>query len=537
MTLESARLSLPDLGVPRRGELTLVRVRLARRIRFDDLVGEAAERRSPCLLESASRDSTARFSYLACESDGQLAATGTTVRYTPGGDESATRELHDTDPFDALRDLVGSATIDRTDAGPDAPPFVGGVVASLGYDLRCRLERLPARHGPSGVSDLHAAVYRRGFVFDRRAGVIEAWGALADGESSSEFRDWVRGFVEHASMRARAGRGGASVETRFGATGRARSESSRFGTDAETSIECEGIALSQLSDETARAPQSDFDREAYLAMVERAREYIRAGDIFQVNLAQRFRAPLRGRAIDLYRALRRASPESFCAYFAIGDAVLLSASPERFVRVVGRRVETRPVKGTRPRGADWSSDACEARTLLTSEKDRAELAMIVDLERNDLGRVCIPGTVRVLEDRVLESHACVHHLVSTVVGELRENIDRIDVLRAAFPGGSITGAPKIRAMEIIDELERAPRGPYTGSLACFGFDGTLDSSVLIRTATVADGVVSFHAGGGIVIDSDPEAEYEETLHKVRGWFEALRGDREAPDGPARLDRR
>ncbi len=295
--------------------------------------------------------------------------------------------------------------------------------------------------------------------------------------------------------------------------------------------------MSRLVHDDSAAPQSDFDRAAYLATVERAREYIRAGDVFQVNLAQRFRAPLRGRAIDLYRSLRRASPESFCAYFATGDAVLLSASPERFLRVVGRRVETRPVKGTRPRGEDWSSDARQARTLLASEKDRAELAMIVDLERNDLGRVCVPGTVRVVEDRVLESHACVHHLVSTVVGTLRDDVDRVDLLRAAFPGGSITGAPKIRAMEIIDELERAPRGLYTGSLACFGFEGTLDSSILIRSASVADGIVSFHAGGGIVIDSDPEAEYEETLHKVRGWFEALRGMGGAPHGSAPMDRR
>ena len=193
-------------------------------------------------------------------------------------------------------------------------------------------------------------------------------------------------------------------------------------------------------------------------------------------------------------------------------------------------METRPIKGTRPRAADPVLDRENAHELVTSEKDRAELAMIVDLERNDLGRVCEYGSVRVEEDRVLESHSHVHHLVSTVVGKLAEPHDAVDLLRAAFPGGSITGAPKIRAMEIIDELEATPRGPYTGSLAYLGFDGRMDSNILIRSILVQDGEVSFHVGGGIVADSDPEAEYEETLHKAKGSLEALCGDEKLDSG-------
>ena len=267
--------------------------------------------------------------------------------------------------------------------------------------------------------------------------------------------------------------------------------------------------------------RSTFTHRGYLTAVARVREYILAGDIFQANLSQRFEVDLAEAPLDLYQRLRRTNPAAFGAYFNVGEFQILSVSPERFLRLSGRNVETRPIKGTRPRGLGPMHDALLGRVLAESDKDRAENVMIVDLLRNDLSRVCRPGTVRVPELFALEQHPTVHHLVSTVVGELEPNTDAVDLLRATFPGGSITGAPKVRAMEIIAELEPTRRGVYCGSLGYLATSGVMDTSIAIRTAIVRNGVVYFQAGGGIVADSDPEAEYRETLDKARGIIRAL----------------
>jgi para-aminobenzoate synthetase component 1 len=219
--------------------------------------------------------------------------------------------------------------------------------------------------------------------------------------------------------------------------------------------------------------------------------------------------------------LRTCNPAPFAGYFDLGDFALASASPERFVRLVEGRVETRPIKGTRPRGATPADDARRRNELLASAKDRAENVMIIDLLRNDLGRVCRYGSVQVEAVCRLESYATVHHLVSEVRGQLRPGLGAIDLLRATFPGGSVTGAPKIRAMEIIAELEPTARGPYCGCLGYVGFDGTMDTNILIRTFTAGRGWVQFPVGGGIVADSEPETEYQETLHKAAGLLRAL----------------
>jgi para-aminobenzoate synthetase component 1 len=264
-------------------------------------------------------------------------------------------------------------------------------------------------------------------------------------------------------------------------------------------------------------------RETYLAAVRRAVEYIHAGDAFQVNYAHEFQATYRGEPLELYLRLREANPAPYGAYLDLGrENAVLSTSPELFLRVRGHEVLTRPIKGTRPRGADAESDRRLRDELRKSEKDAAELAMIVDLERNDLGRVCAPGTIRVVSDAEIESYATVHHRVAEVRGEMEEGYDRADLLAATFPGGSITGAPKVRAMEIIDELEAGRRGPYTGAIGIFSDDGNMDLNIAIRTAVLARGRVRVHVGGGIVADSLPEAEYEETLAKGRGIFEALK---------------
>jgi para-aminobenzoate synthetase component 1 len=268
--------------------------------------------------------------------------------------------------------------------------------------------------------------------------------------------------------------------------------------------------------------RSSFTHERYLQVVARVREYILAGDIFQANLSQRLEAPYDGDPWALYQRLRLRNPAPFAAYLEAPGLAVLSASPERFLRIeTDGAVETRPIKGTRPRGIGPEHDAHLGRALVESEKDRAENLMIVDLLRNDLSRVCRPGSVRVPELFALEHFTTVHHLVSTVVGRLAPGVDAIDVLRATFPGGSITGAPKVRAMEIIAELEPSRRGVYCGSIGYLSVTGAADFSIVIRTFLARHGNMYFSAGGGIVADSEPEAEYLETLDKARALIGAL----------------
>ncbi len=261
---------------------------------------------------------------------------------------------------------------------------------------------------------------------------------------------------------------------------------------------------------------------AYVAAIARIRDYIAAGDVYQVNFTRRFTTPFAGSAAALHSRLRALSPAPHAAFLDFGDFQLVSSTPERLLRVSGRTVETRPIKGTVARAADPAADAQNRARLFASAKDQAELLMIVDLARNDLGRVCSPGSVRVAARHDLETYATVHHLVATVRGELAPGRDRFDALRALHPGGSITGAPKIRAMQIIAELETVRRHAYTGALGYLGYDGDADLAIAIRTVTCSRGLASYHVGGGITWDSDAAAEYEETLHKGRAMHAALR---------------
>lgn len=267
----------------------------------------------------------------------------------------------------------------------------------------------------------------------------------------------------------------------------------------------------------AFAPGLDLDR--WIRLVRRAHDYIAAGDIYQVNLTHTLAAPWTGDAAAFYPRLCAASPAPFSCFLRLGDTSVLSASPECFLDIDGARIVTRPIKGTRPRGAD---DQAAARELLASPKERAELVMITDLERSDLGRVCRYGSVRVTGLCELETFAQVHHLVSTVEGLLRPEVTPVQAVRACYPGGSITGAPKKRAREIIAELEPVPRGIYTGALGFFRADGRAVFSIAIRTLVVRDGRATYGVGAGIVADSDPVPEYKETLHKAAGLLAALR---------------
>jgi para-aminobenzoate synthetase component 1 len=266
---------------------------------------------------------------------------------------------------------------------------------------------------------------------------------------------------------------------------------------------------------------SNFERASYEAAVRKAIEYVHAGDCFQVNLSQRLLAPLREHPLELYGRLRKLNPAPFAAYFDLGDFQILSASPERFFRLTNREVETRPIKGTRPRGKTPAEDRELIDDLSNNPKDRAENVMIVDLLRNDLGKVCEYGSVRVPQVCEVESFQYVHHLVSMITGKLRSGVGPLELIAATFPGGSVTGAPKVRAMEIIAELEPTARGPYCGCLGWIGFDGSADMNILIRTFTAGRGWLQFPVGGGIVADSDPAREYEETLHKAAGLLKAL----------------
>ena len=396
------------------------------------------------------------------------------------------REERRGNPFDILGELLEGYSLEPY----PLIPMVGGAVGYFSYDLCHFLEHLPSQ----AIDDLH---------------IPECYFA---------FYDLVT-VVDHLEGK-----------TYIASTGFSELEGGRRGRKAKERLEVlkERLSITPLSSPTpvrsnliGVALRANFSRYEYLKAVEKVREYIAAGDVFQVNLSQRFEAELEMSSYQLYRRLREINPSPFAAYLNFDEVTILSASPERFLRVQGDWVETRPMKGTRPRGKSPAEDEALARELLNSIKDRAENIMIVDLERNDLGKVCCFGTVKVRELLTLEKYATVFQLTSTVEGRLRPDKTRIDLIKACFPGGSITGAPKVRAMEIIDELEPTRRGIYTGSIGYLSFSGEMDLNIAIRTILVKGSKAYFQVGGGIVYDSDPEAEYQETLDKAKALFQAL----------------
>jgi len=402
----------------------------------------------------------------------------------------------------------------RTESIDGLPPFQGGAAGYLAYDWGLTLERLPApRFDDLGLDDAVIGLYDWVLAWDHTA--AKAW-LISTGIPAAADRSAARAAERAEMVKEWLSRGCRPSGLQQGGPEN-RSEDRQPRTDERAPsypVDGEG------------ALRSSFARADYLDAVGRVREYIYAGDIFQANLSQRFEGPLALPPWEFYRTLRRVNPAPFGAFFDVPGAPVLSTSPERFLRVsAGGHVETRPIKGTRARGVGPEHDAALGQALTESAKDRAENLMIVDLMRNDLSRVCAPGSVRASELFALERYATVHHLVSTVVGQLEAGYDAFDLLRAAFPGGSITGAPKLRAMEIIAELEPSRRGVYCGSLGYWSTTGEMDTSIAIRTAVVRDGRIYFSAGGGIVADSDPEQEYRETLDKVRATIDALAAER------------
>ena len=438
----------------------------------------------PALLDSAATDASyGRYSILACRpvevlTLDQGVLTDRAGRVLASGAEEVWAQL-----TEALRPVAAKA--------PQCP-YSPGWIGYVGYEVGRLIERLPGRAATdTNLPDLRLAFYDAIVLHD----AVENAAKL----------------VELKYRQTPPAGAGAGAELLTGIL-----------TASPPISHPAGLASAAR---TSHPPTSNFTPDQYRQAVARCVEYVAAGDIFQVNLSQRFEFPQAPPPRTTYRMLRRRNPASYSAYMEFTrqgrPCAVLSSSPELFLRVRDRRVITRPIKGTRARVGDPQADAAARAELLASAKDNAELAMIVDLLRNDLGRVCRYGSIRVIEPSTLETYPTVFHLVATVEGVLREDIGPAQLLRATFPGGSITGAPKIRAMEIIDELEGLARGVYTGCLGIVCADGNCEWNIAIRTMVYDDGRALVQAGGGIVADSQPDDEYDETLHKARALLEAV----------------
>jgi para-aminobenzoate synthetase component 1 len=450
---------------------------------------EAFAHRPYCFFLDSGMDpgKLGRYSFLGSDPFLVMRSRGDIITLVSDGKEETRRG----NPFDVLGELLDAYTLD---IGDYPVPFIGGAVGYFSYDLGRFIERLPS----TAIDDLQLPECYLGF-YD----TVVAHDHLVG-------RTYVisTGFpeLEEEKRLARAKERLLELKSRI--------------------LLSPPPPLNEFYLPEKVLVKSNFSHDDYLKAVATAREYICAGDIFQVNLSQRLEAEIGMPPHELYRRLRKINPAPFASYFGFEGVSVVGASPERFLKLTGDRVETRPIKGTRPRGRTPEEDRGLAAQLLASVKDRAENVMIVDLERNDIGRVCRYGSVEVTELAILETYPTVYHLTSTVVGRLSEGKDRIDLLKATFPGGSITGAPKVRSMEIIEELEPTRRSVYTGSLGYLGFNGDMDLDIVIRTILLKGNRVYFQVGGAITYDSDPESEYIETLDKGRAMILALQ---QSPD--------
>jgi para-aminobenzoate synthetase component 1 len=424
-------------------------------------------------LDTALPGPRARFSILACEPSLVLRSGHETVNVSHADGRIENRAVQD--PLDAIRELLE----DRACEALPGLPFAGGAIGWLGYESGAVREgvTLPPSPGSPTLPTACFGFYDAALVYDHTTSRIH----LLAREPSALAR--LRALVSQPTS----------------------------------------PAWCHAPGDTAVGVQPDLGAADFATAVARIRAYIAAGDVYQVNFTHRFTSPFAGPAAALYARLRSLSPAPHSAYLDFGDHQIVSSTPERLLRIHRGRLETRPIKGTIARLADPAADDAQRARLLASAKDQAELLMIVDLARNDLGRVAAPGSVRVEARHELEIYATVHHLVATISAQLAPGRDRFDAIRALHPGGSITGAPKIRAMQIIAELEPEPRQAYTGALGYLGDDGDVDLAIAIRTITCANGLATYHVGAGITWDSDPKAEHEETLQKGRAMRRALDG--------------
>ncbi|MBK1695252.1 aminodeoxychorismate synthase, component I [Chromatium weissei] len=406
-----------------------------------------------------------------------LSADPLTTLVTHGGNtriRSARGErISQADPLALVGEILGAPRTNTTEL-----PFIGGAIGYFGYDLARRLRRLPSRaQNTENIPEMAIGFYDWALVVDH-----QEQSAHLVGTNSARLAHYAAQFAH-----------------------------------AETTVNTQHSMRYRVREPV----RTNMTRAQYLAAIARIQRYLVAGDCYQVNLARRFAVEADGDPWNAYQRLRVLNPAPFSAYFAPAECQVLCSSPERFLQVRNGMVKTQPIKGTCPRSSHASHDEQLAQTLQRSPKNRAENLMIVDLLRNDLGQVCIPGSIRVPQLFTIESYTRVHHLVSTITGQLTAQHSALDLLRACFPGGSITGAPKQRAMEIIEELEPQRRGVYCGAMGYLGYDGAMDTNIAIRTLIHSAGSTRFWAGGGIVADSNAADEYEETADKAAALLELL----------------
>ncbi|MCW5723717.1 MAG: anthranilate synthase component I [Maricaulaceae bacterium] len=468
--------------------------RLVRARRADDVntpvaayLKLAAGRAGAFLLESVEGGAfRGRYSAIGLDPDYLWTVRDGKPYEAEGAEAVATRALTPCgdDPVAALRAAIEKA---RLDLPADAPPMAAGLFGYLGYDMIRAVERLPGNApDPLGTPEALLLRPRLVLVFDALKQEIEAFATVrpedgADGEAAAQTR----------------------IEAAFAAL--------------------DALAPAMPGDEAAPDSGDSASNTApktFRAMVAKAKDYIRAGDVFQAVLSQRFSRPFSGPPFSLYRALRRLNPSPFLFFFDFGDFAIAGSSPEILVRLRDGTVTVRPIAGTRPRGETPEEDTALEADLLADPKERAEHLMLLDLGRNDAGRVCAPGTVKVTEREIVERYSHVMHIVSNVEGRLAAGEDAVSALFAGFPAGTVSGAPKIRAMQIIDELEPHRRGVYAGAAGYFSAGGGMDMCIALRTAVVKDGVMHVQAGAGVVLESDPETERQETLNKARALFRA-----------------
>ena len=444
------------------------------------------------LLESvAGNENVARYSYLGCSPYQTLASRGSEVILTTGGSEERIQLRDGQDPLHVIKDLMSQYEF----VPPETPArFHGGAVGYLSYDMVRFFEELPDEN----PDDLELPECQFMFtdtlvIFDH---VMNRMQIVANAHVTGDPQAAYWEAVERIDRLVEALAQPLPEQRR-------RQHPPRIPDDPS-------------------AMKSTMTKSRHREAVLKAKEYIAAGDVIQVVISHRLSAELPVAPFDLYRALRAVNPSPYMYYLSFGDAKIIGASPELLVREEHGGVVTRPIAGTRRRGKNEAEDRALAEELLADEKERAEHIMLVDLHRNDIGRVCKPGTVVVDQLMGVEQYSHVMHIVSNVIGELADDYDQYDALRAVFPAGTVSGAPKIRAMEIIEELEPVRRGPYAGIIGYFGFSGSMDTCITLRTIVGQNGTYYFQAGGGIVADSDPDTEYEETLLKIGALLEAAR---------------
>jgi len=448
------------------------------------------------LLESAEQGRLGRWSFLGFRPRSILRwSEGKLSEWEGGGGGDPARTSPAPDPYAATADYLARYEIAEPD---ELPPFAGGAVGFFGYDLVRTVEPLPEPNPDTiGLPDMALMISDVLLAFDHQRHEVTVIG---------------NAFVEDGGIEAAYGR---AVETIAEVRERLRSP----------------VPVAEATRAEAPHFDSNLTQEQFEAIVTRIIEYVHAGDAFQVVPSQRFSAPSPVEAFSIYRGLRTVNPSPYMYFLDFGDFEIAGASPEPLVKVSGRRVETRPIAGTYPRGADEEEDRRNAERLLQDPKERAEHVMLVDLGRNDLGRVCEYGSVTVDELMVVETYSHVLHIVSQVSGTLREGIGPMDVLRSVLPAGTLSGAPKVRAMQIIDELEPHKRGSYGGAIGYLSYTGDLDTAIHIRTVVVKDGVAHVQAGGGTVADAKPTYEYNESVNKAKAVFRAVELAAEQPEWP------